>query len=96
MPPKSTKHNKDVDTPAGSNSQTVEAMTVLLEQHRNSLYNDFKSSLGAVDHKLDQVCSMVEDFGKRISSWKPSLTMQTSASIAWNPSAQATEKITPS
>lgn len=68
MPPKSAKYNKDDNTPTASNSLTVEAMTVLLEQHRKSLPTVFKPSLRAVDHKLGQISLTVEDHGERISS----------------------------
>lgn len=68
MPPKNAKYNKDEDAPTASDSLTVEAMTVLLEQHRKSISTEFKTSLGAVDNKLDQIRSMVEDHGERISS----------------------------
>lgn len=68
MPPKNAKYNKDEDASTASDSLTVEAMTVLLEQHRKSLSAEFKTSLGAVDNKLDQIRSMVEDHGERISS----------------------------
>lgn len=41
---------------------------VLLEQHRDSLSAEFKSSLGTMDSKLDQMRLMVEDHGWRIST----------------------------
>ena len=52
MSPKNAKYNKEEDAPTASDSLTVWRV----------------SSLGTVDHKLDQICSMVKDHSKRISS----------------------------
>lgn len=53
-----------------SSMLTLEAMTELLERHNDSLSApaEFKSHLGKVDSKLDQICSLVEDHSHRISS----------------------------
>lgn len=64
---KPARLNKNKDEPALA-SLTKEAMTTLLEQHKNSLSAEFKSTLGSMDSKQDQIRALVEDHGQRIAS----------------------------
>lgn len=49
-------------------SLTLEAITTLLEQHREALATEFKTSFSQVDSKLDQTRLAVEDHGQRVLS----------------------------
>lgn len=46
----------------------MDTITTLLEQHREALAGELKSSLSTLDSKFDQIQSTVEDHGQRISS----------------------------
>uniref|UniRef100_A0A3P9GX20 L1 transposable element RRM domain-containing protein n=1 Tax=Oryzias latipes TaxID=8090 RepID=A0A3P9GX20_ORYLA len=47
---------------------TLEAITTLLEQHREALATEFKTSFNMLDSKLDQTRLAVEDQGQHVSS----------------------------
>lgn len=49
-------------------SLTLEAITTLLEQHRDALATEFRTSFSQLDSKLDQTRLTVEDHGQRVSS----------------------------
>lgn len=63
MSSKNTKSAKKEDV-----SLTLEAITALLEQHREALAAEFKTSFNLLDSKLDQTRFAVEDHGQRVSS----------------------------
>lgn len=62
MASKSTKHKKE------EVSLTLDAITAVLEDHRQSLSAEFKASFTTLDSKLDQIRLTVEDHGQRLSS----------------------------
>lgn len=47
---------------------TMEAVSELLDQHRQALAADFKTSYNQLESKFNQVCSTVDDHGQRLSS----------------------------
>ena len=49
-------------------SLTLEAITKLLEEHREALATEFKTSFSQLSSKLDQTRLAVEDHGQRVSS----------------------------
>ncbi|CAI5638889.1 unnamed protein product [Oreochromis niloticus] len=63
MASKSAKANKKEDA-----SLTLEAITTLLQQHRDELASEFKNSFNALDSKLDQVRQAQEEQAERVSS----------------------------
>lgn len=63
MSSKSAKANKKEDA-----SLTLEAITTLLQQHRDELASEFKTSFNALDSKLDQVRQAQEEQAERVSS----------------------------
>lgn len=65
MASKSGKSSKKEEANA---SLTLEAITALLEQHRDSLATEFKTTFNQLDSKLDQTRLEVEDHGQRVSS----------------------------
>lgn len=46
----------------------MEAISELLDQHRQVLAADFKTSFNQLESKFDQVCSTVDEHGQRLSS----------------------------
>lgn len=65
MASKNGKAGKKVDS---STSLTMEAISALLDQHREALATDFRSSFSLLETKFDQVRSTVEDHGQRLCS----------------------------
>ena len=63
MASKGTKSSKKEDA-----NVSLEAITTLLEQHREALATEFKTSFGQLDSKLDQIKLTVEDHDQRVSS----------------------------
>lgn len=51
-------------------SLTMEAISELLDQHRQALAADFKTSFNLLENKFDQVRSTVDKHGQRLSSLK--------------------------
>ena len=51
-----------------ASSLTMEAISELLDQHRQALANDFKASFNQLENKFDQVHSTVDEHGQRLSS----------------------------
>ena len=49
-------------------SLTMEAISELLDQHRQALANDFKVSFHQLENKFDQVRFTVDEHGQRLSS----------------------------
>lgn len=65
MTPRRAKAGKkDVQTA----SLTMESISELLDQHRQALAADFKTSFNQLESKFDQVCSTVDEHGQRLSS----------------------------
>ena len=67
MTSKSGKSGKKDDSSATA-SLTVDAISALLEQHRDTLAADFKTSFSQLEAKFDQVRFTVEDHGQRLAS----------------------------
>lgn len=65
MASKGTKSSKKEEASA---SLTLEAITKLLEQHREALVTEFRTSFGQLDSKLEQLGLTVDDHGQRLSS----------------------------
>lgn len=63
MATKGSKSGKKEDA-----SLTLDAITALLEQHRQALATEFKTSFSSIDSKLDHTQLTVEDHGQRVSS----------------------------
>lgn len=49
-------------------SLTMEAISKLLDEHRQALADDFKTSFNQLENKFDQVRSTVDEHGQRLSS----------------------------
>lgn len=64
----SSKGGKSSKKDDASASLTLEAITALLEEHRDALAKEFKTSFNLLDSKLDQTRLTVEDHGQRLSS----------------------------
>lgn len=65
MSSKGGKSSKKEDSPPGL---TLDAISKLLDEHRNSLAAEFKTSFSAMEAKFDQVRETVEDHGQRLAS----------------------------
>ncbi|XP_062925184.1 cAMP responsive element modulator b [Mobula hypostoma] len=65
MTSKNTKSGKKDDSAAGL---TVEAVSTLLDQHREALVVEFKSSFSLLETKLNQIQCKVEDHSQRLPS----------------------------
>lgn len=65
MTSKSSKSVKKDDSAA---NLTMEAISALLEQHREALACDFKTSFSTLETKFEQVRTAVEDHGQRLAS----------------------------
>lgn len=66
MASKSAKSGGKKDDSAAS--LTVEAISTLLNQLREEIAAEFKSSFGTLEEKLDHIQSKVEDHGQRLPS----------------------------
>ncbi|KAI4809445.1 hypothetical protein KUCAC02_018325 [Chaenocephalus aceratus] len=67
MASKTGNHGKK-DVSGATASLTVEAISLLLDQHREALAADYKTSFSTLETTFDQVRSAVEDHGQRLSS----------------------------
>ena len=69
MPPKKVIGKDDtIANLAASPSLTIEAITALLQKHRDELSAEFKTSLAGIETKLDQTKLLTDDHDQRISS----------------------------
>lgn len=73
MPPKRAVEREDAAANANtSTSLTIEAISALLQKHREELSTElsaqFKASLSGIETKLDQTKLLVEDHDQRVSS----------------------------
>ncbi|KAK7929596.1 hypothetical protein WMY93_005991 [Mugilogobius chulae] len=67
MPPKKAVEREEANATANT-SLTMEAISALLEKHRDTLSAEFKTSLTGLETKLDQYKLLVDDHDQRISS----------------------------
>ncbi|CAL9701054.1 unnamed protein product [Knipowitschia caucasica] len=67
-PPKVAKTAEKEDARANASSITMEAISALLEKHRETLSAEFKASLTGMETKLDQHKLVMDDHDQRISS----------------------------
>ncbi len=65
MSSKSGKSGKKEESAA---SLTLNAVSDLLDQHREALATDFRASFSSLESKFDQIQSVVEDHGQHLSS----------------------------
>lgn len=64
----SSKPGKSSKKDDANASLTLEAITALLEEHRNALSTEFKTSFTLLDSKFDHMRLTVEGHGQRLSS----------------------------
>lgn len=60
--------NKNPAANANTASLSIEAISALLEKHREELSAEFKASLSGLENKLDQTKLLTDDHDQRISS----------------------------
>lgn len=66
MTSKSSKSGKKDDSSAAS--LTLDAVSTMLAQHREALATDFRASFSSLENKFDNIQSVIEDHGQRLSS----------------------------
>lgn len=66
MTSKSSKSGKKDDSSAAR--LTLDAVSTMLDQHREALATDFRASFSSLENKFDNIQSVTEDHGQRLSS----------------------------